>query len=340
MPDQIPLISNVQLGVVPAHIRFVGGIVPDENGKFPRNPDGTLKVVAGMQELAAAARVKMTCVQIPFFASADAAEVAEMIVGLRALDLDVHFIIMLGGANPLNPADEDAVVSQLVTSLKAAIAHGIRHVSSTSIEEWMCASELTAREGDAFDAAIRQNVKIHLRVYEEAGVAGSCIENWHIEFLRPGEFKTFTNVARGWAFVSAANDALGKKFFKLLVDASHCGDSGLSIAENEALISRIAIAGELGIFHASTKTTRGCLSTDDGWIGALLTAAAKSGELRHVFVEVFDHADPALEQIRQMDPGHGIDTRDGRTYVEVTADGLTDVARRLNNLVARGFLKA
>jgi hypothetical protein len=340
MTHQIPLVSNVQLGVVPAHIRFCGGIVPDENGKFPRDADGTLKVVAGMRELAAAARVKMTCVQIPFFASADAGEVAEMIDGLRALDLDVHFIIMLGGANPLNPADEDAVVAQLVTSLKAAILHGVRHVSSTSIEEWMCASELAAREGEAFNEAIRQNVKIHLRVYEEAGVAGSCIENWHIEFLRPGEFKTFTNIARGWAFVSAANDALGQKFFKLLVDASHCGDSGLSIAENEALISRIAIAGELGIFHASAKTTRGCLSTDDGWISALLTAAAKSGELRHVFVEVFDHADPALEQIRQMDSGHGIDTRDGRSYLEVTADGLTDIARRLNNLAARGFLKA
>jgi hypothetical protein len=41
-----------------------------------------------------------------------------------------------------------------------------------------------------------------------------------------------------------------------------------------------------------------------------------------------------------MDSGHGIDTRDGRSYLEVTADGLTDIARRLNNLAARGFLKA
>ena len=75
-------------------------------------------------------------------------------------------------------------------------------------------------------------MKVHLRVYQEAGVDGSCVENWHIEFLRPGEFKTFTNVDRGWSFVNAANKALGKKFFKLLVDAAHCGDSGLTIAEN------------------------------------------------------------------------------------------------------------
>ena len=338
MSAKIALKTKVQLGVVTTHFKFVGGIVPDENGKFPRDADGVLRVLAEMKTLCDISPVKMSIVQIPFFASADPAEVSEMVAGLRALDLEVHFIMMIGGANPMNPADEDAVVAQLVPSLKAAIAHGIRHVSSTSIEEWMGGDE--TRSGSEFDEAVEQNVKIHLRVYQEAGIEGSCVENWHIEFLRPGEFKTFTNIDRSWAFVSAANKALGKKFFKLLVDAAHCGDSGLSIAENKALITQIAAAGEFGVFHASAKTTRGCLSTDDGWIGALLTAAAKTGELKHVFVEVFDHTDPALELLRKLDPGHGIDTRDGRSYTEVTADGLGDIARRLNNLAARGFLQA
>ena len=52
----------------------------------------------------------------------------------------------------MDPADEDAAVAQLVTSLKAAVAHGIRHVSSTSIEEWMSAKE-GRRDGAAFEAA-------------------------------------------------------------------------------------------------------------------------------------------------------------------------------------------
>ena len=336
MSEQIRLKTRVQLGVVPTHLRFVGGCVPDENGKFPRGQDGRLIVVSGMEALCAVSPVEISIVQIPFFSSAAAADVDEMINGFRALRLEVHFIIMVGGANPMNPADEDSVVAQLVTSIQAAIRHGVTNVSSTSIEEWM--SSDTVRNGAAFDEAVRQNVKVHLRVYEEAGIAGSCVENWHIEFLRPGEFKTFTNVDRGWSFVKAANLALGSKFFKLLVDAAHCGDSGLSISENEELIRKIGEAGELGVFHASAKTTRGCLSTDDGWIGALLTAAARTGELRHVFVEVFDHQDPALELLRQMDPGHGIDTRDGRSYTQVTADGLGETAHRLNNLVARGIL--
>jgi uncharacterized protein YjhX (UPF0386 family) len=338
MSAKIALKPKVQLGVVPTHFKFVGGIVPDESGKFPRDAEGNLLILTEMKKLAEVSPVTMNIVQIPFFASADADEVTEMIDGLKAQDLEVHFIIMVGGANPMNPEDEDAVVSQLVSSLKAAIRHGVRHVSSTSIEEWMSAD--TVREGAAFEAAVAQNVKVHMRVYQEAGIEGSCVENWHIEFLRPGEFKTFTNVDRGWSFVKAANVALGKKFFKLLVDAAHCGDSGLTIAENQELIARIAEAGEFGVFHASAKTTRGCLSTDDGWIGALLTAAAKTGELKHVFVEVFDHTDAALELVRKLDPGHGIDTRDGRSYTQVTADGLADVAHRLNNLLARGILKA
>jgi hypothetical protein len=157
MSATISLKSKVQLGVVPTHIKFVGGLVPDAHGKFPRDAHGTLLIVAEMRELCAVSPVKLSLVQIPFFASADSGEVKEMVDALRALELEVHFIIMIGGANPMDPADEDAAVSQLVTSLRAAIAHGIKHVSSTSIEEWMRAGEVR-RDGAAFEAAIAQNV--------------------------------------------------------------------------------------------------------------------------------------------------------------------------------------
>ncbi len=337
MSAPLSLKPNLEYGVVPTHIKFVGGLVPDETGAFPRDEHGVVLTVAEMRRLCEASPVKITCVQIPYFAGARATEVDELISGLRELDLEVHLILMVGGANPMNPADEDAVVSQLVPALKAAVEHGVAHVSSTSIEEWMSTNE-TRREGADYEAAIAQNVKLHLRAYKEAGLEGSCVKNWHIEFLRPGEFKTFTSVQRGWDFVAAANKALGRKFFKLLVDAAHCGDSGLSIPENEKIITGLAAADELGIFHCSSKTTRGCFSTDDGWIGALLTAAAKTGKLEHVFVEFFDHEDPALELLRKLDPGHGVDTRDGRSYTEVTVDGLVEVAHRLNNLTNRGFL--
>lgn len=339
MSATLSLRPQIELGVVPTHIKFVGGLVPDEKGSFPRDENGVVLTVAEMRRLCEASPVKITCVQIPYFAGARATEVDELISGLRELDLEVHLILMVGGANPMNPADEDAVVAQLVPALKAAAEHGVAHVSSTSIEEWMSTNE-TRREGADYQAAIEQNVKVHLRAYKEAGLEGSGVKHWHIEFLRPGEFKTFSSIQRGWDFVAAVNKALGKKFFKLLVDAAHCGDSGLSIPENEKIIADLAAADELGIFHCSSPTTRGCFSTDNGWIGALLAAAARTGKLEHVFVEYFDHTDAALELLRKLDPGHGIDTRDGRSYTELTVDGLVETAHRLNNFVARGILKA
>ena len=68
----------------------------------------------------------------------------------------------------------------------------------------------------------------------------------------------------------------------------------------------------------------------------MLAAAVRSGGLEHVLVEVFRHDDSALEPLRDLDPGHGVDTRDGRTYAQVMADGLAGVARMLNNHAARG----
>lgn len=335
MAADIPLNANVDFGVVPTHLKFVGGLVPDENGRIPRDADGQLSVVANMRSLVEQTRVPINCAQVPYFPGLHEGDVAEMVEGLRGCGLDVHFILMLAGGDPMNPDDEDAVVGMLVAGLNTAKTHGVAHVSSTSIEQWMTGEPKT---GDAYQAAIAQNVKVHTRAAAEAGLDGSCVEAWHIEFLRGGEMQTFTDLQKAWDVVSAMNNAYGKKFFRILVDAAHCGDSSLNIPENAELIAKVAEAGEMGIFHASAKTTRGCLSTDDGWIAALLNAAAATGKLEHVFVEVFHHEDAALQGLRELDPGHGLDTTDGRSYDQVVLDGVTDVGRRLNNLVVRGVL--
>jgi hypothetical protein len=237
----------------------------------------------------------------------------------------------------MDPADEDTVAPMLVSGLKAAQQFGVANVSSTSIEEWMKpgAVKLT---GDDYAAAVAQNIKLHVRAVREAEAVGSSVKSWHIEFLRGIEFQTFNDVAKCWEIVKGCNEELGSPFFKVLVDAAHCGDSELSLEENCAIVQEMADAGGFSLFHASAKTTRGCLSTDDGWIGAMLTACAATGKLETVFVELFDHEDPALEGLRSADPRHGINTLDGRTYREAVCDGLADVARRLNNLVARGIM--
>lgn len=333
MSETFTLKPDISLGIVPTHIGFIDGLVPDAEGHFPRETDGRITIVAEMDRICSQSPVRPSCVQISLFPGTHEADIAEMMTALKALNLDIHLIMMVGGANPMNPDDEDAVISQLLPSLKAAIEYGAVSVASTSIEEWM--------NGPAdvdLDTAIAQNVKLHVRAVKEAGLLDSAITAWHIEFLRPVEFKTFTNIERAWACIKAINNELGRDYFKLLIDSAHMGDSGLSVAENERLIAELAAAGHMGIFHASAKTTRGCLTTDDGWIGSTLSAAARTGKLETVFVEAFRHDDPALQALRDAVPGHGVDTRDGRSYTQVIIDGLVETAHRLNNLKARGFL--
>jgi len=338
MAAKLTLKAGVELGVVPTHIKFVGGLVPDQNGRLPRTTDGQLYVVAELGYLQSISPAPIQSAQITAFPGVHEGDMDEMINGIRSLNMAVHLIMMVGGADPMNPADEDKVVSMLVSGLKFAKKYNIGQVASTSAEEWMQPGA-QPKTGADFDAAVAQDVKAHLRAYKEAGVEGSCIKSWDLEFLRGGEFQTFTSLAKMWKLVKAANAQLGKPFFKVMVDAAHCGDSELTIEENQALIWQIAKSDEMGMFHCSAKTTRGCLTTDDGWIGALLATAAKTGKLKNVFVEIFHHEDPALEGLRKLDKGHGLDTTDGRSYSETVVDGLVDITHRLNNLTKRGYLQ-
>lgn len=234
----------------------------------------------------------------------------------------------------MDPADEDATVAQLLVNLQAAVRNDVKQVNSTSIEAWMAGEAPQSEE--EFHRRVEQNIKVHHRAYREAGLADSCVENWNIEFLRPGEFANFTSLAKLRPIISGLNQATGTKFFKALVDAAHCGDSGLSIPENVKLIQSLADSDELGPFHCSAKTTRGALTTDEGWIGSLLAAAARTGKLTQVFVELFRHDDPALQPLRDLDPGHGVDTTFGKEYTALVVSGLEDSAARLRH---HGLLK-
>ena len=328
--------TKVAVGVVPTHLKFVGTLVPDENGKLPRTRSGILKVVSGMRAICKSSPVKLKCVQVPLFPGADSKDLQDLFKGMKALKLEVHLIMMVGGANPINPKDEDAVVEMLCAGLEVAKKYKVKHVSSTSYEEWLSGKPL---KGKSYANAVQQVVKLHARCYKQAGLEKSSVLAWHLEFLRGVEFQNFTNAAKAAEVVKAINKKIRKKFFKVMIDAAHCGDSDLSISENEAVIKDLAKADALGIFHASAKTTRGCLSTDDGWISALLTACAETGKLEHVFIELFHHEDAALEPLRKLVKGHGVDTTDGRTYDRTVVDGIIDVTRRLNNLKARKVLK-
>lgn len=334
--DPIENISGVEIGILGTHLGFLEALVPDDNGKLPRNADGEFVVLAGARDICERSPVKVDAIQISAFGTTLPEESDELISGVRELGLEPQVVMMVGGVNPMNPEDEDGAVEQLLVNLNVAKQNGIKEVNSTSIETWMEGEP--PKNDDEFQARVAQNIKLHLRAYQEADLANSCVEHWNIEFLRPGEFQNFTSLAKIRPIVSGLNAQIDGTFFRILVDAAHCGDSGVSMADNEAEIAEVAAAGELGSFHCSVPTTRGCLTSDDGWVPALLAACAKSGKLHSAFVEIFRHDDDALEPLRKLDPRHGVDTTGGRSYTDLMIDGLVETARRLNNYKARGLL--
>ncbi|HRQ90682.1 MAG TPA: hypothetical protein PLA50_17950, partial [Bacteroidia bacterium] len=175
MAASFDLKTGVELGVVPTHIKFVGGLVPDENGRLPRGEDGKLLIVSEMEAIQQASPVKVANVQAPIFPGVDEGDTDELFSGLRGLGLGIHPIMMVGGADPMEPADEEKVAAMLAAGLRVAMKYGITQVASTSIEQWMQPGA-TPKTGEAFDAAVAQNVRVHLRACREAGVEGSSIE--------------------------------------------------------------------------------------------------------------------------------------------------------------------
>jgi len=328
--------SKTKLGVLTTFLKFVGGAVPDNDGRLPRNENGQLVLLDGLKTLKIKSSIHIDTVQISYFPGLNQDDLSELVDSLKELDFNVLFILMVGGADPMNPKDEDKVVEMLLAGVNAAKKHNIEICSSTSIEEWM-KNEDKPKLDDEYLNAIAQNVNLHKRVYKEADIKNSSIKEWNIEFLRLGEFQTFTNLNKAWDVVKEINKSIDSSFFKVLIDSSHCGDSNLDINQNIKLIQKIAKSGELGIFHASSPTTRGCLSSDDGWIGTLLAACVKTGKLKYALVEIFHHEDEALKPLRDLKDGHGIDTTNGGNYFDLMLYGINDIARRLNNLSTRGF---
>ena len=77
MPSNISLKTGVELGVVPTHVKFVGGLVPDDDGRLPRDDDGQLIVVSEMARLTSISPVKIQSAQITVFPGVDEGDQGE-----------------------------------------------------------------------------------------------------------------------------------------------------------------------------------------------------------------------------------------------------------------------
>ncbi len=324
--------SPVKIGFVPSHIGLAKAHIPDDQGNLARSPQGSLILLDGIEQTCKQAPVAIDVIQVMTFPGVVDKDLDELINGIKNLGIEPQLILMIGGVNPMDALDEDAAVELLLAPLKVAKRHGIRNVGSTSAEAWM--DTPAPKNKEEYRERVAQIVQLHHRVYQEANLEESCIESWSLEYLRPGEMNTFTSISKIQPVVSVLNKRIGKSFFKILVDAAHCGDGEMSVEENAECIRQLAESGELSVFHASVHTTRGCLSSDNGWIAPLLKVFAEVGCLEYAIVEVFKHTDPILEPLRKYDANHGVDTTYGRAYTDIVIHNLVNLTHQLNYLNA------
>ena len=158
--------SQVRLGVTATHLRFVGGLVPDDDGHLPRESDGKPVIQAGLERLVDNSPAPPTVAQLSIFSGAKGVptdDLMEVFAALRAKGITSEMVLMIGGVNALDPADEDAFVEQGLEYLETAKNLGAETVISTSFEDWM--NSIPRKEGADYEAAVEQVNKAHLRLH-------------------------------------------------------------------------------------------------------------------------------------------------------------------------------
>lgn len=317
--------TGVKTGAVIVQNSF-GDFFPVD-GNLPRDEQNHLIALKGMDELAEASEILMNVVQIPVFPGTKQADIDELIWGLKGRGYEPQLILMVMGGDPMNPADEDVVKKDLWEGVQTAIRNLLPGVSSTSLEKWM--SWQDEKTSTDYDDAIVQLAQLHARVYTEQNMELSAIESWNIEFLRPGEMMTFTNLQKAWEVVQAMNEAIGgKKFFKVLVDSAHCGDSWEGIDATTELLEKMIKAGDVNMVHGSVATTRWHHASDEGMRAAVISTAVRNW-VKLVVDEVFNPKDGALENLIKAKLGFGVNTGLGMSQTEILAANVKDTARRV-----------
>ena len=135
--------SGVELGILGTHLGFLEALVPDDKGHLPRDASGELVVFAGARDICELSPVKVDAIQISAFGTTIPEDMDELLTKVRSIGLEPQLVMMVGGANPYDPADEDAALAQLQVNIDAALRNNVKQINSTSIEEWMSGTEPT-----------------------------------------------------------------------------------------------------------------------------------------------------------------------------------------------------
>ena len=77
---------------------------------MPRHPDGRLKLLAALDALNQDSPLELSVIPTFVFSGTREDDVREMLVGIKEMGLIPEVIIMVNGANPMLPGEEDQFV--------------------------------------------------------------------------------------------------------------------------------------------------------------------------------------------------------------------------------------
>ncbi len=333
---QIQNISGVRVGAVTTTFAFFP-LYPDPYGGLP---PGRSVIVAGMERLKAITPYNPEIIQFPAFPDmtdgSRKAEVDHLITGLRPYG-EIVPVLMFGNDPHGSDAEQEAYVTTLTNGFIWAGSHGFKNISGTFFEKWMSGNP---RISDAdLPAANTRLGKLIAEARKRAAAVGPIPDHIHAEYLRPdktggpGEFSSYTTLARAVPAILAMNEEIGgdKPFVLTLDDSAHAGDSLLTLAEQTPFIVQARDAGIIGISHISARTHRGCLLADGAYLSAWIAHRMRLKALKVLLSEEFYPHDRLLNPLRAENIGFGEDTFEGRSAERVMADGLGFTVHQLNS---------
>ncbi len=328
---QVESASNLMLGYV--------GVTSGFNAKA-KNPDTGeylyVELLKGVQERSP---IKVQVIQTPLFpddvTSAGFPE-TKLLYGKLQSHVEKVVPILMMTKDPLDPTQKEAFIGDLYNGLMGAGRLGAEICSSTSFEAWMKGTQdgedpLT---GEALDQAIDLLVEIHVEAISRALQDGCTVARLDMEYLRPVEFTTFTNLEVAWRVVSGINRHLGFVFVRALDDGAHSKDSGLSPTRANRIRAIARRQNAYGTIHVSQFTTRGRIGPVA--LGEL-EYALLHGKPTYVLVEIFDPRLPDTQLMKDKIPGYGEETFSDP--VEVIIDGLIKTKKKIGEMVVVGALR-
>lgn len=325
--------SKVKFGVVMVHRGF---------DAHKLTPSGKFDYVFALDWLIDHSPVKISTVQVPLFPDhlckgKGLGTTKKLFRELRKRVKNVVAVLMLT-TNPLDPANKAVAIETLRNGLIQAGKLGVRTCSATSFEAWLngTVNGLKPLKGKKLTQAIDLLVDIHVQAIKDALADGCKVRYLDMEYLRPGEFTTFTNMNIALRVIHRINEKLQMGFCRLLDDTAHAEDSGLPLGAQDRVRNNAGFYDEHGTCHASEPTTRGAIGVSSSAVVDGIRSMAMHGELRDLLVEIFDCAGEETAPMRKYIKGYGRKTYGNIN--EAMVEALILVQKTINGLVKEGVL--